>query len=72
MEGLLFNSRSVSPTFTLKREGRCEIRLVVKDTLGIVREPDTVVVSTQDTTPVAHAGIDQSIQDVVKALEVAR
>ena len=55
--------KSVNPTFTLKRQGSCEIQLVVKDFFGIASEPDTVIVSTQDTTPVAHAGSDQSISE---------
>ena len=38
--------------------------LIVKDSLGTASEPDTVVISTQDTTPVAHAGNDQSVHEV--------
>ncbi len=64
MESLLSDFKSVSPTFTLKRQGRCEIQLIVKDSLGAASEPDTVVISTQDTTPVAHTGSDQSIHKV--------
>ena len=60
---LLSDSQSVNPTFTLKRQGRCEIQLVVKDGLGIASEPDTVIISTKNTAPVAHAGSDQSIRE---------
>ncbi len=63
MGSLLSDPQSVNPTFTLKRQGSCEIQLVVKDFFGIASEPDTVIVSTQDTTPVAHAGSDQSISE---------
>ena len=64
MGNLLSDPKSVNPTFTLKRQGRCEIQLVVKDSLGIASEPDTVIISTKDTAPVAHAGDDQSINEV--------
>ena len=64
MGSLLSDPKSVNPTFTLKRQGRCEIRLIVKDSLEIESEPDTVIISTKDTEPVAHAGGDQSISEV--------
>ena len=35
MGSLLSDPKSVNPTFTLKRQGRCEIQLVVKDSLGM-------------------------------------
>ena len=47
----------------MKRQGRYEIQLVVNDGSGAVSEPDTVIISTQDTTPVADAGSDQSIRE---------
>ena len=64
MGSMLSDPKSVNPTFVLKRQGIYEIQLVVKDSLGTASEPDTVIISTQDTTPVAHAGSDQSIHEV--------
>lgn len=61
---LLSDPQSVNPTFLLKKQGNYELQLVVKDCLGIASVPDTVVISTQDTTPVAHAGSDQAIHEV--------
>jgi hypothetical protein len=63
MGSLLSDSKSVNPTFVLKRQGRYEIQLVVIDCLGMASEPDTVIISTQDTAPVAHAGSGQSIRE---------
>jgi hypothetical protein len=60
---LLSDPKSANPTFSMKRQGRYEIQLVVKDALGAASEPDTVIISTQDTAPVADAGSDQSIRD---------
>ena len=34
MGSLLSDSQLVNPTFTLNRQGRCEIQLIVKDSLG--------------------------------------
>ena len=59
----LSDAGAVNPTFTLGRHGNGELQLVVKDASGAVSEPDTVIISTQDTTPVAHAGSDQSIRE---------
>ena len=64
MRSELSDPKSVSPTLTLSRHGKCELQLVIKDSLGTASEPDTVIISTQDTTPVAHAGSDQSINEV--------
>ena len=63
-ENLLSDYKSVNPTFVFRRQGKYEIQLVVKDCLRMASEPDTVIVSTQDMTPVGHAGSDQSIHEV--------
>ena len=39
------------------------IQLVVTDNLGLASEPEIVVVSTQNSTPVADAGADQHFED---------
>ncbi|HJW86068.1 MAG TPA: PKD domain-containing protein, partial [Candidatus Brocadiaceae bacterium] len=60
---ILSDPRSANPTFTMRRQGRYEIQLVVKDGCGAVSEPDTVIISALNTTPVADAGSDQSFHD---------
>ena len=39
------------------------IRLVVTDSLGLASEPEFVVVSTQNSAPVAEAGEDQYFEN---------
>ncbi|MGH9241241.1 MAG: Calx-beta domain-containing protein, partial [Vicinamibacterales bacterium] len=57
----LANSNSVSPTFVVDKPGSYEVRLTVHD--GIVASsPDTVVVTTTNTAPVANAGQDSTAQ----------
>lgn len=50
---------SVGPTFTIDRPGTYVVRLVVNDG-SVSSAPDTVVVSTVNSAPVANAGPDQS------------
>ncbi|HEY7642596.1 MAG TPA: PKD domain-containing protein [Steroidobacteraceae bacterium] len=51
----------VRPSFTPDREGDYVVQLVVND--GIVDSaPDTVLISTQNSAPVAHAGADRQTQ----------
>src|SRR4051794_9168387 len=53
------NPTSVTPTVTLDKPGNYTGQLVVSD--GTVNSaPDTVVISTVNSTPVAHAGPDQT------------
>ncbi|HKS55940.1 MAG TPA: PKD domain-containing protein, partial [Steroidobacteraceae bacterium] len=57
----LSSPSTVRPVFTPDREGDYVVQLVVND--GIVDgAPDTVLVSTQNSAPVAHAGADQQTQ----------
>ncbi len=57
----LSSTTSVSPTFVADRVGDYVVQLVVND--GLVNSaPDTVVISTANTRPVANAGPDQSVK----------
>ena len=57
----LANAGSVSPSFTLDKAGDYVLRLIVSDGSAL-SEPDSVTVSTQNTAPVANAGLDQTVQ----------
>ena len=57
----LFSPGTVNPSFLPDLPGDYEINLVVIDSLGLSSTPDTVIVSTLNTAPVADAGADQSI-----------
>ena len=50
----------VNPTFVVDRPGDYTLELVVEDGLA-QSTPDTVVVSTQNSDPVANAGPDQTV-----------
>ena len=53
------NPTTVNPTFVADRFGTYVVQLIVND--GFVdSSPDTVVISTQNTPPVANAGPDQT------------
>ncbi len=55
----LTNATSVTPTLTLDKAGAYTAQLIVND--GTVNSaPDTVVISTVNSAPVANAGPDQS------------
>jgi RHS repeat-associated protein len=55
----LSNPTAVNPTFVADVHGEYILQLIVSDgTLG--SEPDTVTVSTVNSRPAAHAGLDQS------------
>jgi RHS repeat-associated protein len=55
----LSSATAVKPTFTIDKPGTYTAQLVVND--GTVNsDPDTVVISTQNSKPVANAGPDQS------------
>ncbi|MFH0728120.1 MAG: PKD domain-containing protein, partial [Pseudomonadota bacterium] len=50
----------VNPTFTLDKFGTYVVQLIVND--GIASSaPDTVSITTENTAPVANAGLDQTI-----------
>lgn len=57
----LLNADTVTPTFVPDRLGDYTIQLIVTDSLGLQSQPDTVVVSTFNTAPVADAGPDQAL-----------
>jgi uncharacterized cupredoxin-like copper-binding protein len=57
----LSDPSAVEPTFTVDIPGSYEIRLVVDDG-ELESDPDTVVVSTENSAPVADAGPDQTKQ----------
>ncbi len=56
---VLMNSTAVKPTFTIDVPGTYTVQLIVND--GTVDgAADTVVISTQNSAPVANAGVDQT------------
>jgi len=55
----LSDSDTPTPSFTVDMDGDYTLQLVVTDALGAESEPDTVVVSTVNSKPVANAGDDQ-------------
>lgn len=57
----LSDAMSVKPTFKIDKPGQYEIRLIVNDGAGD-SAPDTVVVSTRNSRPVADAGPDQTVR----------
>lgn len=54
----------VNPSFTVDMLGDYVIELVVTDSLGAQSEPDSVLISTFNTPPVADAGPDQAIMEL--------
>lgn len=57
----LHNAATVSPDFTIDKPGTFIVQLTVND--GVLNStPDSVLISTQNTPPVADAGPDQSAQ----------
>jgi hypothetical protein len=55
----LSDADTSTPSFTVDMDGDYTIQLVVTDALGAESEPDTVVISTVNSKPVANAGDDQ-------------
>ncbi|WP_395339910.1 PKD domain-containing protein [Ningiella sp. W23] len=62
----LSDPSSVNPSFTLDVSGNYEIQLVVNDAT-VDSAPDSVIISTENSAPVADAGADQSplVNDIV-------
>src|SRR5262249_41868917 len=56
----LTNATGIAPTFIADVAGRYNIRLTVSDGVGSSL-PDTVTISTTNSTPVAAAGPDQTV-----------
>ena len=57
----LSGADTVNPYFTPDLFGDYHVELVVTDSLGAVSTPDEVIISTNNTPPVADAGPDQAI-----------
>jgi hypothetical protein len=57
----LLNAGMVNPAFVPDRMGDYLIQLIVTDSKGRESPPDTVVISTCNTAPVAAAGPDQAL-----------
>lgn len=57
----LSDPAALNPTFVADIPGKYVIQLVVTDTLGLPSAPDTVIISTSNSAPVADAGPDQAI-----------
>jgi len=57
----LLNANTVTPTFVPDRLGDYTIQVIVTDSQGLQSQPDTVVISTFNTAPVADAGPDQAL-----------
>lgn len=57
----LSDPEALSPSFVIDLEGEYQIQLVVKDGQGGVSDPDLIVISTYNTTPVADASVDQNV-----------
>jgi len=64
---VLINSDTVNPTFEIDAPGNYSIQLTVNDGSSD-SEPDTVILSTTNSRPVANAGSDQSakVGDIVQ------
>jgi hypothetical protein len=58
---ILQASTSIRPTFVLDRAGTYTLQLIVHDG-QVDSEPDTVIVTTENTRPVANAGPDRTGQ----------
>src|SRR5688572_12774678 len=57
---VLSNGKIVNPTFTADQSGTYVAQLIVND--GSVNSaPDTVSISTNDSAPIANAGLDQTV-----------
>lgn len=57
----LQNGQTIQPTFTPDLAGDYRLSLVVTDSLGCASAPDTVLVSTTNSVPVADAGPDKTV-----------
>jgi hypothetical protein len=56
----LANPTSVTPSFVADRSGNFVVQLIVSDG-SLLSAPDTVLISTNNTPPVANAGPDQTV-----------
>jgi hypothetical protein len=58
---ILSDPAIVNPAFTPDVHGDYTIQLIVKDSLGTASLPDTVIITTTNSIPIAEAGPDQSV-----------
>lgn len=66
----LSDADTSTPSFTVDADGDYTIQLVVTDALGAESEPGTVVVSTVNSKPVAHAGDDQFLDAAPSTIQL--
>jgi len=59
-----------TPSFTVDMDGDYTIQLVVTDALGAESEPDTVIISTVNSKPVANAGDDQFLDTGLSTIQL--
>ena len=57
----LQNGQTITPIFTPDLAGEYWLSLVVNDSLGCASAPDTVLISTTNSVPVADAGADMTV-----------
>jgi hypothetical protein len=58
----LLSPTTVSPSFVADRAGNYVVQLIVRDAT-LSSAPDTVLISTINTPPVANAGVDQVVEE---------
>lgn len=58
-KAVLSNKKATNPTFKPDVRGDYKVRLMVKNKGAKVSAPDTVIISTRNSKPVADAGRDQ-------------
>jgi hypothetical protein len=66
----LSDADTSTPSFTVDMDGDYTIQLMVTDALGGESEPDTVVVSTVNSKPVANAGADQFLDAAPSTIQL--
>lgn len=61
---------TINPVFTADMPGDYVVQLIVTDSLGLASTADQVMISTNNTTPIADAGQDQSITQIGQTVQV--
>jgi len=69
-EAELFDSDLVNPSFIPDVNGIYIIELVVTDSLGLESQPDSVVIDTYNTYPVAEAADDQAVIEIGSLIQL--
>jgi beta propeller repeat protein len=67
----LQNGQTIAPTFTPDLAGDYRLSLVVTDSLGCASPPDTVLVSTTNSAPVADAGPDKTVSTLGATVQLS-